>query len=111
MTESLGVGQQFSYEQLPHLHGTTQEIEKACRTQLRAYLDALAPLFRPRRVLGDHMEGAGKESIVGADRNVAELREIYFKACGRPFDLRKELSSPLESVPTQIQLHEWEYTY
>jgi hypothetical protein len=57
------------------------------------------------------MEGAGKESVAGADQNLVELREIYFKACGRPFDLRKELATPLESVATQIQLHEWEYTY
>jgi len=111
MTESLGVGQQSSHEQLSRLHGVTQEVEKVCRTQLRAYLDALAPLFRPRRLLGNHMEGSGKEAAQGADQSLAELKEIYFKACGRPFDLRKELTVPLESVPSQIQLHEWEYTH
>jgi hypothetical protein len=111
MTELLGVGQHFSHEQLGRLHDLTQQVEKTCRNQLRAYLDALAPLFRPRRLLGNHMEGSGKETVSGADQNLADLREIYFKACGRPFDLRKELPTPLESVPTQIQFHEWEYTY
>jgi hypothetical protein len=57
------------------------------------------------------MEGAGKETVTGADQSFTELRDIIFKACGRPFDLRKELSTPLESIATQVQLHEWEYNY
>jgi len=101
----------LTHEQLPRLHGLTAEVQKICRGQLRAYLDALAPLFRPRRVLGERMEGSGKESVVGADQNFAELRETYFKACGRPFDLRKDLPTPLESVGTQIGMYEWEYVY
>jgi len=101
----------LTHEQLPRLHNVTSEVAKICRGQLRTYLDALAPLFRPRRVLGNHMEGAGKESVTGADQTFAELRETYFKACGRPFDLRKELPTPLESVGTQIGLYEWEYLY
>ena len=60
-----------------------------------------------RGILGTHMDGAGKESVTGADQNLADVREAFFKACGRPFDLRKELPTPLESVPTQIQLYEW----
>jgi hypothetical protein len=101
----------LTHEQLPRFHSLTAEVQKICRGQLRAYLDALTPLFRPRRVLGDHMEGAGRESVVGADQTFAELRDMYFKACGRPFDLRKDLPTPLESVGTQIGLHEWEYVY
>jgi hypothetical protein len=101
----------LTHDQLPRLHHLTAEVQKICRGQLRKYLDALAPLFRPRRVLGEHMEGAGQESVTGADQTFAELREIYFKACGRPFDLRKELPTPLESVGTQIGLYEWEYEH
>ena len=111
MTESQLDGRQFSQAQLGRLHGITQQIEKICRGQLRTYLDALAPLFRPRRLFGNHMEGPGKETVPNADQNLNDLREVYFKACGRPFDLRKELPIPLESVPTQIQLHEWEYSH
>jgi len=109
MSQSAGFAQSLTNEQLPRLHNLTAEVQKICRGQLQTYLNALAPLFRPRRVLGNHMEGAGKESVTGADQTFAELREIYFKACGRPFDLRKELPSPLESVGTQIGLYEWEY--
>src|SRR5271169_4126377 len=98
MSQPVDVVPSLTHEQLPHLHNVTSEVAKICRGQLRTYLDALAPLFRPRRVLGNHMEGAGKESVTGADQTFAELRETYFKACGRPFDLRKELPTPLESV-------------
>src|SRR5215470_7060465 len=111
MTQPADTIPTLTHDQLPRLHSLTAEVQKICRGQLRTYLDALAPLFRPRRVLGDHMEGTGKESIVSADQNFNELRELYFKACGRPFDLRKELPSPLESVGTQIGLYEWEYFY
>ncbi len=111
MTQSVGIGQQFSHEQLPRLHSITHEVAKVFRGRLGAYLDTIAPLFRPRRLLGNHMDGSGKESVLGADQNLAELRESYFKACARPFDLRRELDSPLESVPTQIQLYEWEYLH
>ena len=109
MTESSNAGHEFSIEQLGRLHGITQRVEKACRSQLWSYLEAMSPLFRPRRVLGAHMEGAGTETVSLADQNLNELREIYFKGCGRPFELRKELKTPLESVPTQLQLHPWEY--
>ena len=111
MNQPAVLSQSLTHEQLPRLHNITKEVAKLCRAQLRTYLDALAPLFRPRRVLGDLMEGSGKESVVGGDKNFAELKETYFRACGRPFDLRRELSTPLESVSTQIQLYEWEYQY
>jgi hypothetical protein len=98
-------------EQLLHLHTLTKEVSKFCQKQLRGYLDTMALLFRPRRILGEAMEGAERESVGGSDRTLTELREIYRKVALRPFDLRPELSVPLESVSTQIQLHEWEYLH
>ncbi len=92
MIDSRDVGQSFSHEQLPRLHEVTQQIEKTCKAQLRTYIDALAPLFRPRRVLGNHMEGTDKENVPAADRNMNDLRELFFKACGRPFDLAKRVT-------------------
>jgi hypothetical protein len=111
MNQQAGLGRRLTYEDLPRLHNLTKEVSKFCRGQLRTYLDALAPLFRPRRVLGDHVESADRHSVANADENMAELQETYFRACGRPFDLRRELPTPLESVPTQIQFYEWEYVH
>lgn len=111
MSESADTGLPLTHEQLPRLHMLTREVEKLCRTQLRTYVDALTPLFRPRRVLGQYMEGTGKELVNAADANLGELRETYFRACGRPFNLRKELNTPLPSFSSQVQLHPWEYSY
>jgi hypothetical protein len=109
MDTPAGQTQVLNVEQLLHLHNLTKDVVTLCEKQLRTYLEALAPLFRPRRVLGDHIEGTGRESVVGADQNFAELRETYQRVASRPFDLHRELVTPLESVSTQIQLYEWEY--
>src|SRR5215831_19058658 len=104
-TESLNV------EQLLRLHELTKEVSKICQKQLRGYLDTMALLFRPRRMLGDAIEGAERESVGGSDRTLAELRELYRRVAVRPFDLRPELPVPIESVSTQMQLYEWEYQH
>src|SRR5271165_6471571 len=93
------------------LHKLTRDVGQFCLPRLRAHLEALSPLFRPRRFLGDHMEGAGREGALEADKNAAELAELYRRVAVKPFDLRPELSSPIESVSTQFHLHEWEYLH
>jgi hypothetical protein len=101
----------LNIEQLLHLHTLTKEVSKICQKQLRGYLETMALLFRPRRILGPAIEGAERESAGGSDRNVTELRDLYRRVAVRPFDLRPELTFPLESVSTQLQLYEWEYLH
>lgn len=93
------------------LHTLTRDVSQLCLRQLKTHIDAISPLFRPRRYLGDHMEGTGKEGVAGADRNFAELQDLYSKVAVKPFDLRPELKSPLESIASQFQFHEWEYNH
>ena len=97
-------------EQLLHLHTLTKDVSKFCQKQLRGYLDTMALMFRPRRILGDAIEGS-EESVGGSDRTLAELRELYRSVALRPFDLRPELTVPIESVSTQMHLYEWEYLH
>src|SRR5215831_21279650 len=101
----------LNVEQLLQLHNLTKDVAKVCQKQLRGYLDTMALLFRPRRILGAAMEGAEPESGVGSERTVTELRELFKKVALRPFDLRPELTFPLESVSTQMQLYDWEYLH
>jgi len=96
---------------LSSLHGLTKEISQASLRHLKSQVDAMAPLFRPRRYLGDHIEAAGKEAVPAADRNLADLKELYARVAQKPFDLRPEIRSPIESVSTQLQFDEWEYTH
>jgi hypothetical protein len=109
MDKPTGHTEALDVDRLLRLHKLTKDVAELCEKQLRTYLEALAPIFRPRRVLGEHIEGVGRESVVEADRNLAELRAMYERVAVRPFELRRELSSPLESVSTQVQLHAWEY--
>src|SRR3982750_1646585 len=101
----------LNIEQLLQLHTLTKDVSKFCQKQLRGYLDTMSLLFRPRRVLGDAIEGSERDSAPGSERTAAELKELYRKVAVRPFDLRPELTFPLESVSTQIQLYEWEYLH
>jgi len=98
-------------EQLLHLHTLTKEVSKFCQRQLRGHLDTLAILFRPRRMLGEFIEGSERESVGGSDKTLAELRDLFKSVALRPFDLRPELGTPIESISTQLQLHEWEYLH
>jgi hypothetical protein len=93
------------------LHDLTREVSQVSLRHLKAQIEAMAPLFRPRRFLGDHIDGIGKESVSAADRNLADLQQLYARVAVKPFDLRPELRAPLESVATQLQFDEWEYTH
>ena len=101
----------LNIEQLLQLHALTKDVSKLCHKQLRGYLDTTALLFRPRRMLGEAMEGSERDFSGSSDRTAAELRDLYKRVALRPFDLRPELAFPLESVSTQIQLYEWEYLH
>ena len=93
------------------LHSLTKQISQVCLRHLKTQIEAMAPLFRPRRFLGEHMEGTGREGVAAADRNLEDLQVLYAKVAVKPFNLRPELSKPLESVTTQFQFDEWEYLH
>lgn len=101
----------LNIEQLLQLHTLTKDLAKLHYKQLRGFLETTALLFRPRRMLGDAIEGNERETAGGSDKTAAELRELYRRVAVRPFDLRPDLTFPLESVSTQIQLYEWEYLH
>jgi hypothetical protein len=98
-------------EELQQRHDLTRQVAALCRQQLRGYLDALAPLFRPRRVLGDFVEGNGRESVPDARQNLARLQDAFGTLSGRPLELRRDLPSPIESPSTQMQFYDWEYVH
>src|SRR6266571_4032149 len=77
MNKPAGPAESLNVEQLLHLHTLTKEVSKLCQKQLRGYLDTMALLFRPRRILGEAIEGGERESVGGSERTVTELREVY----------------------------------
>jgi hypothetical protein len=101
----------LSLEELHRLHSLTRDLAALLQKQLRIHLEAMNPLFRPRRFLGDYIEGMGREPVTASERAWTELQNLYKKVAVQPFDLRPELPNPLPSVQTQIALHEWEYAH
>lgn len=101
----------LTLDRLLRLHAVTRDVSAAVQKQLKAHLETLAPLFRPRRLLGDYMEGAGREPVVGSERTWAELQDLYRKVAVKIFDLRPELPNPLPSIASQFALYEWEYPH
>jgi hypothetical protein len=93
------------------LHALTKEVSQVCLRHLKTQIESMAPLFRPRRLLGDYIDSTSKDSVPSAGSNLADLQELYARVAVKPFDLRPELRPPLESVGTQFQFSEWEYTH
>jgi len=80
--------------------------------QLKDYLSALSPLFRPTAVLGEYIQGGSKEASVSATKAFQELQGVYGSAAAaKPFGLSKELKPPLEIVRSPIELNPGEYPY
>lgn len=72
------------------LHGLTKDLAQASLRRLKTEIEAMGPLFRPRRYLGDWMQGAGKETGAADERNFADLKRLYAQVAVKPFDLRPE---------------------
>jgi hypothetical protein len=101
-----------SIESLLALRKLTRAIAEAVRTQIVEYLTTLAPLFRPHLVLGDHMLGGVKESTRRADQALKEVQALYeVVAPGRPFNLRRELTTPFNIPPAGLDITPVDYVH
>jgi hypothetical protein len=110
MEESSGVSKTISFEQLVDLREYTEKLAQLLHQQLKTYLEILRPLFAPRRVLGKY--AGAKETVTGADKLFADLKDQYARVCGKPFALLPELDEkPLSEVENRLELFAWEYTH
>lgn len=74
----------------------TRAIAEIARAQMTEHLATLAPLLRPRNVLGDYVEDGVKESTRRSDKAFKELQALYESvASTKPYNLPRELSLPL----------------
>jgi hypothetical protein len=86
-----------SIERVQGLRRLTRAVADLLKEQLTGYLTTLSPLFRPRRVLGEHIRGAEKEPMMGADRAFRQMQTLFDTvARAQPFTLARELKSPVE---------------
>jgi hypothetical protein len=102
----------FTIERVQALRRLTRAVSDTLRDQVTSYLSTLSPLFRPRRVLGEHIRGAEKEPMKGADRAFREMQALFDSvARAQPFTLARELKSPVEVSSVALEIHPVEYQH
>jgi hypothetical protein len=87
------------------LRKLTRAIADSVRAQMTEYLATLAPLLRPKMVLGDYIEDGSKESTRRSDKALKDLQTLYEKvASTKPFTLPRELTLPLRLSGTGLEI-------
>jgi len=85
-----------STQSLLVLRKLTRAIGDSVRAQMTEYLATLAPLLRPKMVLGDYVDDGSKESTRRSDKAYKELQALYETvAATKPYNLSRELSLPM----------------
>jgi hypothetical protein len=94
-----------STQSLLILRKLTRAIADTVRAQMTEYLATLAPLLRPKMVLGDYVEDGSKESTRRSDKALKDLQTLYEKvAATKPFNLPRELTLPLRLSGTGLEI-------
>jgi hypothetical protein len=105
-------GEPYSIQRLLSLRKLTRAIADLLRAELKEYLSAIAPLLRPKNVLGDYVLGASKEGSRGSEKALLELQRLYTTvASAKPYHLTNELKPPFEIVSSMPELIPVEYTH
>jgi len=87
------------------LRKLTRAIADVVRVQMTEYLATLAPLLRPKMVLGDHVEDGTKESTRRSDKAFKDLQTLYESLAGtKPFNLPRELTLPLRLIGSGLEI-------
>jgi len=94
-----------STQSLLVLRKLTRAIADSVRTQMTEYLATLAPLLRPKMVLGDYVEDGSKESTRRSDKAYKELQALYEKvASTKPYNLPRELTPPFRLSGSGLEI-------
>jgi hypothetical protein len=94
-----------STQSLLVLRKLTRAIADVVRVQMTEYLATLAPLLRPKMVLGDHVEDGTKESSRRSDKAFKDLQTLYESLAGtKPFNLPRELTLPLRLIGSGLEI-------
>lgn len=100
----------LTFEQLADLRQRTEAIAGLLTTRLQGHLEALRPLFAPRRLLGKYADR--KEDVAGSEKALLQVREKFKEACGSPFTLTPDLDEDILSrIENRPELYPWEYTH
>jgi hypothetical protein len=104
-------GREMTLDEMMALRAATEAVSAWLRREVEDRLECLRPLMLPRRHLGDHVKSPAHEDVKEADKNFADLQAAYRDVSGAPFKLPSRLDSPIDSLPTSLALHPWEYSH
>ena len=102
----------YSLQRLLILRKLTRAITDVLRGQMKEHLATIAPLLRPKTVLGEYIKSSSREMAPGANLAFKDLQTLYETvAPNKPFLLTKELDSSLDIMNTTIEFTPMEYAY
>ena len=94
------------------LRKLTRAISELQRSQMVEHLATLTPLLRPKSVLGDYVQGGGKEPARRADKAFKDLQALYETvAAAKPFNLPRELKPPIDVPSVGLEVTPVEYLH
>ena len=94
-----------STQSLLVLRKLTRAIAEVVRGQMTEHLATLAPLLRPKMVLGDYVEDGTKEATRRSEKAYKDLQALYESvASTKPFNLPRELPTPLRLAGTGLEI-------
>jgi hypothetical protein len=100
-------------ERLPALRRLTRALEASVQEYVHGHVAALAPLLRPRAILGDFVQGPGKDGPSRSpDKLWKEVVALYDRiAPTAPFKVSRDLHPPVDIPGTVLELTPVEYTH
>ena len=89
----------------------TRPVAEVVRQQMREHMAVLAPLFRPKHIFGDFIQGGAREIAKGPEKALQDLQALFASlASSKPFLLeQKELTPPLTFESSILEFTEHEY--
>lgn len=101
---------EIQFEDMSALREQSQKIGSMLSEDLRAYTKTLTALCAPRKVLGEFMQSASRDKVVGAEKNFSLLEERYKAVMRDAFGLSAKLSTPLSAIHNKLSLTPWCYS-
>lgn len=102
---------EITLEQMMTLRASTEAAGTWLRSEFSDRLETIRPLLLPRRFLGEHIKSAVQETVRDQDKTFEQLQNAFREISGEPIRVSSRLDSPIESIPGDLQIHDWEYTH
>jgi hypothetical protein len=95
----------ITLERLLELRRVTSALASELEADLRGHLETLAPLLRPKLLLGDLIAGQSAESRPDAQAAFQALAATWSRVAPKPFRLLQRLDSPIPAIRVRLELH------